>query len=214
MFELKQVIPIPLKKRNGNLDADIWGKNIRFKNKERIKIIAPSGTGKTTLIHTLYGLRKDFEGSILFDEVDIKQLSSAQIASQRQHSVSIVFQDLRLFGQLTARENIALNRVLQPPIYDVSKINEMAHLLDVSHILDQPASICSYGEQQRICIIRALVQPFKWLLMDEPFSHLDIHNQQLAIQLINDECNKRDAGFILTDLNEDHFFTYSRILHL
>jgi putative ABC transport system ATP-binding protein len=214
MFELKNVIPFPLKEKKGIEKSNIWNKHVLFENSERIKITASSGTGKSTLIHQLYGLRKDFDGSIFFDGIEIKQLSSNEIAIQRQNLVSIVFQDLRLFDQLTARENIELKRVLQTPYYDSSKIEEMAQLLGVDHILDQPASICSYGEQQRICIIRALIQPFKWLLMDEPFSHLDNKNQQLAIELITNECNKRNAGFILTDLNDDHSFTYSRILYL
>jgi putative ABC transport system ATP-binding protein len=214
MFELKNVIPFPLIEKRGVEKSNIWNKQLLFDNGERIKITAPSGTGKTTLIHQLYGLRKDFNGSIFFDGIEIKQLSSHQIAIQRQNLVGIVFQDLRLFNQLTARENIELKRVLQTPYYDSSKIEEMAQLLGIDHILDQPASSCSYGEQQRICIIRALIQPFKWLLMDEPFSHLDNKNKQLAIELISNECNKRNAGFILTDLDDDLYFTYSRILYL
>lgn len=214
MFELNSVIPFPLKEKRRVNNSDIWNSRVQFNHAEKIKITAPSGTGKTTLIHQLYGLRRDYEGSILYNGIDIKLLTQDQIANQRQSSVSIIFQDLRLFDQLTARENIELKRVLQSPYYESSKIDEMAKFLGVDHILDQSSATCSYGEQQRICIIRALIQPFEWLLMDEPFSHLDINNQQLAIQLITDECNKRNAGFILTDLNDDHSFTYSRILHL
>jgi putative ABC transport system ATP-binding protein len=96
----------------------------------------------------------------------------------RQQKVSVIFQDLRLFPNLTARENIELNRVLQQPYYESTVVTEMALALNVQSILDQKAGICSYGEQQRIAIIRALVQPFQWLIMDEPFSHLDIENTQ------------------------------------
>jgi putative ABC transport system ATP-binding protein len=214
MFELNTVIPFPLKEKKGVNNADIWEKHVQFNPAEKIKITAPSGTGKTTLIHQLYGLRKDYDGSILYQGIDIKKLTHDQIANQRQNSVSIIFQDLRLFNQLTARENIELKRVLQKPFYESKKIDEMAELLGIDRILDQATATCCYGEQQRICIIRALMQPFEWLLMDEPFSHLDNNNKQLAIQLIASECNKRNAGFILTDLDEDHSFTYSRILHL
>lgn len=214
MFELKQVMPIPLKEKKRERDSEIWNKNVQFKSGERIKITAPSGTGKTTLIHQLYGLRNDYNGLILFDGMDIKQFKSDQIAIQRQSLISIIFQDLQLFDQLTARENIELKRVLQTPLYESSKIDEMAQLLGIQDILDQSTSTCSYGEQQRICIIRALIQPFEWLLMDEPFSHLDLENQQLAIRLITEECQKRNAGFVLTDLNDDTSFIYSRTLYL
>ncbi len=214
MFELNRVIPFPLKEKMGEHKSDIWNKQIQFEPSERIKITAPSGTGKTTLIHQLYGLRIDYNGSIQFDGINIKHLEADQIAFQRQSSLSIIFQDLKLFGHLSARENIELKRVLQKPFYESSMINEMAKRLGVYDILDQPAGICSFGEQQRICIIRALIQPFKWILMDEPFSHLDLNNQHLARELIIEECTKRNAGFMLTDLNEDNSFTYSRILHL
>jgi putative ABC transport system ATP-binding protein len=54
------------------------------------------------------------------------------------------------------------------PIYEPSKVDEMATALGIQHILSQKAATCSYGEQQRIAIIRALMQPFEWLIMDEP----------------------------------------------
>ncbi|TAH12365.1 MAG: ATP-binding cassette domain-containing protein [Sphingobacteriia bacterium] len=214
MFELNQVMPFPLKEKKREKGSEIWNKHVQFKSGERIKITAPSGTGKTTLIHQLYGLRNDYDGVIQFNGKDIKQFNADQVAIQRQLSISIIFQDLQLFEQLTARENIELKRILQTPFYESSKIEEMAQLLGIRGILDQSASTCSYGEQQRICIIRALIQPFDWLLMDEPFSHLDLENQHLAIQLINEECNKRNAGFVLTDLNDDQSFIYSRTLYL
>ena len=93
-------------------------------------------------------------------------------------------------------------------------IDTMAEMLGISHIMQQKAGICSYGEQQRIAIIRALVQPFKWLLMDEPFSHLDEANTLKAAKLIAEECTKRNAGFILTDLEDDSHFDYSRKMSL
>ncbi len=86
----------------------------------------------------------------------------------------------------------------------------MAEKLGIASILHQRAGLCSYGEQQRIAIIRALVQPFSWLMMDEPFSHLDIANTKKAAALIAEECRKRNAGFLLTDLDEDNHFTYTK----
>jgi putative ABC transport system ATP-binding protein len=93
-------------------------------------------------------------------------------------------------------------------------IDSMAEELGISHILDQKAGLCSYGEQQRIAIIRALIQPFEWLFMDEPFSHLDIENTRKAVALIESECIKRKAGFIITDLDDDTHFNYTRHLIL
>ncbi|HMP94224.1 MAG TPA: ATP-binding cassette domain-containing protein, partial [Phnomibacter sp.] len=100
------------------------------------------------------------------------------------------------------------------PYYPTSAITQMAEQLGVSHVLHQRASTCSYGEQQRIAIIRALMQPFSWLLMDEPFSHLDKENTTKAAALIAEECAKRGAGFLLTDLDDDDHFAYTQYLNL
>jgi ABC-type lipoprotein export system ATPase subunit len=128
----------------------------------------------------------------------------------RQQELSIIFQDLRLFPNLTGRENIELNRVLQKPFYESSMIEVMAEQLGVMHVLEQNAAICSYGEQQRLAIIRSLIQPFSWLIMDEPFSHLDKENTRKAAALIQEECRKRKAGMLITDLDEDDHFPYTK----
>ena len=78
----------------------------------------------------------------------------------------------------------------------------------------QKAQTLSYGEQQRVAIIRALVQPFKWLLMDEPFSHLDHENTQKAATLIAEVVAANKAGMLLADLDENHHFAYTRSLKL
>ena len=213
-IELKQVVPIPLKDKFMQRHSGVWNTGVVFKQGEKVKIKAPSGTGKTTLVHILYKLRRDYEGAVLLDNTDTKNIDDATLAVIRQQQLSIIFQDLRLFPNLTARENIELKRVLQKPFYESGVIDTMAGQLGVTHILNQRAGLCSYGEQQRIAIIRALVQPFSWLIMDEPFSHLDQANITKAAALINEECLKRNAGFILTDLDEDTHFEYSRQLGL
>jgi putative ABC transport system ATP-binding protein len=213
-IELQQVIPVPLKEKIVQRTSGIWNTAIVFKQGERIKIKAPSGTGKTTLVHTLYKLRTDYTGSILWDNKNTTAINADELAVIRQQNISIIFQDLRLFPQLTARENIELKRVMQQPLYEANLIDEMAEQLNITHILQQAAGLCSYGEQQRIAIIRALMQPFNWLMMDEPFSHLDAANIQKAAALIQRECDKRNAGFILTDLEDDDHFAYTKQLYL
>jgi putative ABC transport system ATP-binding protein len=103
---------------------------------------------------------------------------------------------------------------LQSPFYESSIIDAMAERLGITAVLQQRAGLCSYGEQQRIAIIRSLVQPFDWLIMDEPFSHLDHENISKAAELISEECTKRGAGFLLTDLEEDDHFNYTMKLNL
>ncbi|MDB5229944.1 MAG: ATP-binding cassette protein [Chitinophagaceae bacterium] len=214
-ISLENVLPIPLADKPAVSNSEIWNRQIVFNQSEWIKIKAPSGTGKTTFIHILYHLRQDYKGKVLADGNAVVDFSSQELSTLRQQALSIVFQDMKLFPQLTAKENIQLNRVLpSSTYYGEEVIEEMAERLGITHILNQKAGICSYGEQQRIAIIRALVQPFNWLLLDEPFSHLDKKNAAAAAQLISSECTKRSAGFILLDLEDDTYFSYHRQLQL
>lgn len=213
-ISLYNVIPVPLKDKIPQSGSAIWNNTICFSSAQYTKIKAPSGTGKTTLIHTLYKLREDYEGSIEWDGHSLQTLPAEQLAFYRQQKISIVFQDLRLFPNLSAFENIELKRVLQPPYCSSEKIEYMAHELGVRHILQQKAAVCSYGEQQRVAIIRALCHPFSILIMDEPFSHLDNANTAKAAALITKECKERNAGFIITGLDDDNHFKYDQKLNL
>lgn len=213
-LQIQHIIPVPLKEKLLKQNSDVWNKDCVFNQSERIKIKAPSGTGKTTFIHILYKLRNDFEGNVLYDDKNYIDIVNDELANIRQQKISIVLQDLRLFPNLTAFENIELKRVMQQPLYEKEKIFEMAESLGVLPVMQQQCGLCSYGEQQRIAVIRALIQPFEWLLMDEPFSHLDEDNTAKAAKLIAGECSKRNAGFIITDLDDDENFDYSRKLNL
>ncbi len=211
---MQQVVPIPLKDKLLKKPSDVWNTGRVFTQGKWIKIKAPSGTGKTTLVHMLYKLRQDYEGQISWGDYLLTSITAAELASLRQQKISIIFQDLRLFSHLTARENIELKRVLQTPYYEAGMVDTMAEELGITHILHQRAGLCSYGEQQRVAIIRSLMQPFEWLVMDEPFSHLDKVNTSKAAALIARECSKRKAGFIITDLDEDQHFAYTDELTL
>ncbi len=193
--------------------SEIWGKNNVFNKGEHVHIVAPSGSGKTSLIHFLYGLRKDYNGTISYQDANIKNFSLEQFSALRQKNLSIVFQDLRLFTEQTVRENIELKRQLNP-YHTQEKIEEMAAQLGIQNKLNRLAKTCSYGEQQRIAIIRSLMQPFDFLLLDEPFSNLDEGNRIKAFELIEEECRKRNASMIFADLKELDFLKGQRILKL
>ncbi|MGB8190552.1 MAG: ATP-binding cassette domain-containing protein, partial [Chitinophagaceae bacterium] len=193
--------------------SNIWGEELVLKPGEKVQIVAPSGSGKTSFIHFLYGLRKEYNGSIHYDGNDIRSLSPDQLAVYRQKHLSIMFQDLRLFTNQTVVQNIEIKRQLQP-YHPPEKILEFTERLGVSHKLSMLCSTCSYGEQQRIAIVRSLMQPFDFILLDEPFSNLDENNRQKAMDLIVEEAGRRNAGVILADLKRIDFFPADKILHL
>ncbi len=208
MITLQKILPHPLKESGINPTTEIWNKDLSFEKGRKYLVIAPSGKGKSTLLHCIYGLRKDFDGTLLLNNKNIKKYESDELAEVRQHKLSIVFQDLRLFEQLTAEENILLKTNLQNH-KTLSQIEQMAQQLGVDDLLKQPCGTLSFGQRQRIAIIRALCQPFDFLLLDEPFSHLDEANIKAATQLIEAECIAQGSSIILVSLGEDYFFDYT-----
>ena len=92
----------------------------------------------------------------------------------------------------------------QSPTTDA--IAAWASVLEVEELLDRRCDRLSLGQQQRIAILRALAQPFEWLLMDEPTSHLDAHNAARVMQLVREECVRKGAGCLVSTLDEKPFF--------
>jgi ABC-type lipoprotein export system ATPase subunit len=211
-ISLQQVVPVFFED-NKAAGSQLWNQSISFTKGENIHIIAPSGSGKTSLIHFLYGLRKDYSGKILYDDNDIRNFDAEKFSTWRQQYISIIFQDLRLFTEQTVLQNLEIKRLLVP-YHKESRIVAMAKRLGIESKLDKLCNTCSYGEQQRIAIIRALQQPFDFLLLDEPFSHLDENNRQKAMQLMEEEAAERKAAIILTDLKKIDYFNAERILYL
>ncbi len=206
---LQQLTPEHLEERLKSHNSQLWGKDLVFQAGERVFIQAPSGTGKTTLIHILYGLRTDYRGKVLWEKLDPANTDDSSLSSLRTNNLSIIFQDMRLFPTLTAIENIEVKRVLTGTTTK-DLVDSWIDALGMSHKKNALASTLSYGEQQRVSIIRALVQPCDWLLMDEPFSHLDTDNRQKAIELISKVVTDKQAGMILADLDANNYFPYTQ----
>lgn len=211
-IQLQQLVPAYFEKDKIS-GSEIWGKEISFTKGEHVHIIAPSGSGKTSLVHFIYGLRKDYAGNVFYEKENIRNLTLETFSAWRQKNISVIFQDLRLFPEQTVRQNLELKRQLNP-YHPSEKIDEMARCLGIESKLNNLAKTCSYGEQQRIAIIRSLLQPFDFLLLDEPFSHLDDANRLKAFELIKEECEHRKASMIFADLKRLDFFTDERILKL
>ncbi len=209
---LQDVLPVYFDESRRQ-QSEVWGKQLVFAQGEYIKIVAPSGSGKSSLTHFLYGMRNEYNGNILYDKANLRQFTVEDFARYRKDHISIVFQDMRLFPEQTVRENLELKRQLNP-FHPPEKITEMAERLGIGSKLSVKSRICSYGEQQRVAIIRALLQPFDYLLLDEPFSHLDDNNSKKAMELMLEEAKARNAGILFADLERIDFFPWTRLYHL
>ncbi|NJO01950.1 MAG: ATP-binding cassette domain-containing protein [Bacteroidia bacterium] len=158
-------------------------------------------------MHIIYGLRNDYEGDVRLDNLSVRQIRRAQWADWRQRKLAIVFQDLRLFSDLTAWENIQLKAILTRHSQK-EQIMEMAEHLGIANLMSRKAGLLSYGEKQRVAIIRALVQPFECLLLDEPFSHLDEANIRKGCELIEQKRQENQASLIMTSLGYPYYIDF------
>ncbi|MCX6181659.1 MAG: ATP-binding cassette domain-containing protein [Bacteroidetes bacterium] len=207
-----KVIPLPVKETFSPL-SDVWGKEVTFDQGLNFHVCAPSGTGKTTLSHILYGLRHDYNGEVLMDDKKAKNFSPDQWSLLRQTRISIIYQDLKLLEEYTGIENIQIKNRLTN-FFTTEEIIAHADKLGITRLLEKPCKQMSRGERQRVCILRALSQPFKYLILDEAFSHLDEGNTNKGIALINEIAQKNSAGVISCNLFEDSHFNYHKKLKL
>ena len=211
-IRLQQTLPDVFAGRDF-IHSEIWHQDITFQKGEMYLIEADSGTGKSSLCNYIYGYRKDYQGIINFDETNIRALSIKAWNEFRKHSLSMLFQDLRIFPELTTLENILLKNKLT----SYKKKKEILSLLEQMGLSDKiytQAGKLSLGQQQRVAFIRSLCQPFDFLFLDEPNSHLDEKNAQIMAELITNETKQQGAGLIVTSTGNHLKLPYAKTYQL
>ena len=179
--------------------SQIWLHDVTFTRGGVYMIEAESGTGKSSLCSYIYGNRHDYTGSILFNGMDIRNFSVEEWCDLRCRHIALLPQEMRLFPELTAMENIEIKNRLTG-CKSREEILAMLDRLEIAGKADVPASRLSIGQQQRVAIVRALCQPFDFLLLDEPVSHLDARNNAVVASIVAEEAASRDAGVIATSV--------------
>jgi putative ABC transport system ATP-binding protein len=193
--------------------SEVWSKNFEFQPNSKYLVKAVSGSGKSSLFNFMYGLNNRYSGSILFNDTSISSFTDTDWTTIRKQQIAIVFQGLKLFPELTALENIQLKNTLTNHKTE-TEILEMMSQLEVDQLAHKKAETLSYGQQQRIAIIRALCQPFKFLLLDEPFSHIDEAQIANAITLVNKEVATNQATLIIASLGDTYNIDYTKTILL
>lgn len=151
--------------------------------------------------------------TILFDAADCRTLSVAQWGELRRRSLSMLFQDLRLFGELTVAENLALKNELTH-FLTPDRIERLLEAAGIAGKRDTPAGKLSFGQQQRVAFIRCLCQPFDFILLDEPVSHLDAANGEVLSALLLEGAQAQGAGVIVTSVGSRLRLPYHKIFTL
>ncbi|MBO4840380.1 MAG: ATP-binding cassette domain-containing protein [Bacteroidaceae bacterium] len=210
-IELHNTLPCVFEGRD--IQSEIWLQDVTFQKGETILVEASSGTGKSSLCSYIIGYRKDYLGNILFDGKDIRQHSVSDWTSIRQHSLSLLFQELRLFPELTAMENVQIKNGLTNH-KSINEIEEWFQRLGIADKMSAKVGRMSFGQQQRVAMIRALVQPFDFLMVDEPISHLDDVNSAIMCDIMMEEARRQGAGVIVTSIGKHMNMSYDKTYRL
>jgi len=211
-INLQQTLPNVFAERE-SIVSEVWKKNLEFRKGEIYLIEADSGTGKSSLCSYIYGYRNDYQGTFNFDKENIRNLSISKWVDVRKHSLSMLFQELRLFSELTALENIQLKNSLTG--YKSKKeIEALFEAMGIDDKYNSKVGKLSFGQQQRVAFIRSLCQPFDFIFLDEPISHLDETNGQIMGDLLMQEVKKQGAGVIVTSIGKHIELNYNKIFKL
>ncbi|MDB4344368.1 ATP-binding cassette domain-containing protein [bacterium] len=209
---LQNIVPNPMKDEAFSAES-IWGKVCVLDSNHSYLISSNSGKGKSTLLSYIYGLRADYSGSISIDLENQQNISIDSWSKLRTNKLSYLLQDLRLFNHLSVWDNLILKNNLTKH-KTAAQIEEMLDEFGLLPKKNQLAGRLSLGQQQRVALIRCLLQPFEFLLLDEPFSNIDETNIQIAKRLIEQECKANNAGFILATLGHDYQFENVTTIYL
>ncbi len=209
---LSNILPHVFAQADG-LVSEVWKQNVCFEKGKLYLVEAMSGTGKSTLCSYLLGYRHDYTGTLLFDDKDVRQFSVSDWVRIRKQSVSHLFQELRLFPELTALENVQIKNNLTH-FKSEDEIKEWFSLLGIADKLTSLVRYMSFGQQQRVAMMRALVQPFDFLLVDEPISHLDDTNSAIMANIMMGEAKRQGAGVVVTSIGKHMNLPYDKVFRL
>ena len=195
------------------LVSDIWMNTPVFERGKLYLVLADSGKGKSTFCSYILGYRNDYTGKVLFDDEDTRKYSVARWSELRRTSISHLFQELRLFPELTALENLQIKNKLTGHTEEKVMFGWFDRL-GIPEKIDAKVGRMSFGQQQRVAMMRALVQPFDVLLVDEPISHLDDTNSAIMADIMMQEAKKQNACVIVTSIGKHMDLPYDKIYRL
>lgn len=152
---------------------------------EWVSIMGPSGSGKSTLLNIIGGLDRPTAGTVTINGTDVNSLNEDRLAKFRRETIGFVFQQSHLIPYLDATENVMLSQYFHS-IPDRAEAEEALKRVGLGHRLDHRPSQLSGGEQQRVCIARALINSPAVLLADEPTGNLDRQNTRTILEVLQE----------------------------
>ena len=187
--------------------------NLEIKESEKIAISGKSGAGKSTLLHIMAGLDKPTNGSVLYNENDLSNISLNKLSKIRLLNFGFVYQFHYLLEDLTIEENISIPAMLNGTYNKDMKnqIHEIMHNLNIIDRKDHLPWKLSGGEKQRAAIARALTNKPKFLFLDEPTGNLDKDNARIIQNLIIDISDNYGVALITATHDNDFIKAFNKV---
>ena len=187
--------------------------NLEIKESEKIAISGKSGAGKSTLLHIMAGLDKPTNGSVLYNENDLSNISLNKLSKIRLLNFGFVYQFHYLLEDLTIEENISIPAMLNGTYNKDMKnqIHEIMHNLNIIERKDHLPWKLSGGEKQRAAIARALTNKPKFLFLDEPTGNLDKDNARIIQNLIIDISDNYGVALITATHDNDFIKAFNKV---
>ena len=171
--------------------------NVTIGTSEVVAVLGSSGSGKSTLLSLLAGLDTSDSGQIVFNQIDISQLSQKELTAFRSENIGIVFQNYYLVSHLTALENVLLPLDIQNKKISPDEDENLLQKVGLGHRLHHVPGELSGGESQRLAIARALITKPQLLLADEPSGSLDTETGKKVMDLFFDQVRSHKTTTVL-----------------
>ena len=211
-IQFHSVLPQVFSQRT-DLESEIWNQDVSFEKGHLYLVEADSGKGKSTFCSYILGYRHDYSGSVMFDNEVTAQYQVKDWGEMRKRHISHLFQELRLFPELTAMENVEIKNKITD-FQSKEQILKWFDMLGIADKVDAKIGRMSFGQQQRVAMIRSLCQPFDFILADEPISHLDDNNSRIMGDIMMTEAKRQGAGVIVTSIGKHMDLPYEKVVRL
>ncbi|MDR3163184.1 MAG: ABC transporter ATP-binding protein [Helicobacteraceae bacterium] len=164
--------------------AALQNVSLTVKEGEMLAVMGPSGSGKTTMMNIIGCLDRVTSGDLIFDEENISKASLKKLTAIRKDKIGLIFQQFHLVPYLTALQNVMLAQYYHSIVDEKEALSALARVGLEKRCGHLPKEL-SGGEQQRVCIARALINYPKLILADEPTGNLDEANERIVIDIFN-----------------------------
>lgn len=205
-------------KKTGNAPVKVLdiGKVI-IADGEILGISGVSGSGKTTFLHILTGLLLPTSGDVLIDQTYINRLPENKRDAYRANHIGYIFQSFNLIPYLTARENILLSMWLGKNVTKAqrkAKCDELLEQVGLAERADHLPGQMSGGEQQRVCIARAVANNPPIIVADEPTANLDSQTKLQVMELLKSICEKNNTTLIVSSHDKEILQGLPKVIRL